>query len=98
MEIVTSDGVVHTLTDAFIAKSKLLADFPVAGRVSVPMTHQIFDALVTETYPPDKHTLLEFARAADFLQIDDLLDESARRIAQFLNGQRTEDIWAFLGR
>jgi hypothetical protein len=39
---------------------------------------------------------MQFARAADFLQMDDLLDESARRIAQFLNGQTAEKIWEFL--
>lgn len=97
MELVTTDDVVYACTDEFIQKSKLLADWPVVGRVKVPMTHDLLLAIESETYPPDKETLLVFARAADFLQIDHLVDESARRIAQFLNGMPAEKIWSFLG-
>lgn len=97
MELVTTDDVVYVCTEEFAKKSKLLADWPVVGRVKVPVSHELLLALESETYPPDKETLLVFARAADFLQIDHLVDESARRIAQFLNGMPAKAIWSFLG-
>lgn len=96
MNIVTEDGAVHTVTDVFAQKSKLLCDVP-PGLVPVPFSYEIIQALETETYPSDQNELMQFARAADFLQIDDLLDESARRIAQLLNGQTAEHIYDFLG-
>ena len=97
MELVTEDGTVYTASIAFSQKSKLLCDVP-PGPVPVPFSSKLMRALETETYPADQYELMEFARAADFLQMDDLLDESARRIAQFLNGQTAEKIWEFLGR
>jgi hypothetical protein len=96
MELVTEDGTVYAPTDEFVQKSKLLCDVP-PGRVPVPFSYELIRMLETETYPSDRYELMQFARAADFLQIDNLLDESARRIAQFLNGQTAEQIHEFLG-
>jgi hypothetical protein len=95
MEIVTTDSMIHVLAPSFVQKSKLLCDVP-PGPVPVPFSSKLIRALETETYPADQYELMQFARAADFLQMDDLLDESARRIAQFLNGQSAEKIWEFL--
>ena len=95
MELVTEDGTVYAPTEQFVQKSKLLCDVP-PGPVPVPFSYKLIRALETATYPSDQYELMQFARAADFLQMDDLLDESARRIAQFLNGQSAEKIWEFL--
>ena len=66
------------------------------GKVHVPFTDSIMQYLIQEEFPKDGQSLLEVAKAADFLNMEWELTEACRRIASTLNGMTTNEIEKFL--
>jgi hypothetical protein len=48
-------------------------------------------------YPEDGQELLALARAADFLHMEEEIDEACRRVAESLKGKTATEIRTFLG-
>lgn len=96
MEMRTSDGVVYTLTDDFVQRSTLLKEFP-NGLVDIPFRSKMVWYLQQREYPTDGAELLELAKTADFLNMEDELDESCRLVAESLKGKTAVEIKKFLG-
>jgi hypothetical protein len=96
MEMITSDGVYRIVDVSFVVKSRILADIP-SGPVPVQITDKILSHLVKGTWPTDDYELLECARAADYLHIEDTLDEACQRVARRLQGKTANEIINFIG-
>lgn len=96
MEIRTSDGVVYTLKDDFVQRSALLKEFP-PGLVDIPFRSKMIWYLQQRDYPLDGAELLELAKTADFLNMEEELDEACRLVAESLKGKTAAEIKKFLG-
>ena len=96
MELVTTEGVVHTVSTEFITKSQILTEI-LSGCVRVPISNTTLRYLMKGEYPEDGQELLALARAADFLHMETEIDEACRRVAESLRGKTATDIRKFIG-
>lgn len=96
MEMLTSDGIYRKVHSSFVAKSRILSDVP-SGPVPIQVTEKILNHLVDGTWPIDDYELLECARAADYLDIEDILEEACWRVALRLQGKSAKEIRNFIG-
>ena len=100
MDIRTSDGVVYTLNDDFVQRSVVLKDMlsdSTPTLVDVPFRSKMIWHLQERDYPLDGAELLEFAKTADFLNMEEELDEACRLVAESLKGKTAVEIKKFLG-
>jgi hypothetical protein len=100
MDIRTSDGVVFTLKDDFVQRSAVLKDMladSLPSVVDIPFRSKMIWYLQQRDYPMDGAELLELAKTADFLNMEEELDESCRLVAETLKGKTAVEIKKFLG-
>ena len=100
MDIRTSDGVVYTLKDDFVQRSVVLKDMlmdTLPSVVDIPFRSKMIWYLQQREYPLDGAELLEFAKTADFLNMEEELDEACRLVAESLKGKTAAEIKKFLG-
>lgn len=100
MEMRTSDGVVYALKDEFVRRSTLLTNLMADAQPSmfdIPFGSKSVWYLERREYPEDGSELLEVAKAADYLCMDEDLDEACRRVAEKLKGKTASEIKKFLG-
>lgn len=104
MEIQTSDGVTYTLEDDFVQRSKVLRDMVSPDGmvvndhpVDIPFRSKMVWYLKGRMFPKDGAELLELAKTADFLNMEEDLDEACRRIAEHLKGKTATEVKKFLG-
>ena len=95
MEVVTSDDVYVKVSDEFIQRSRLLKDMD-PGKVHVPFPDSVIQHLIRDEFPKNGQSLLEVARAADFLNMESELDQACRRIASTIRGKTPQEIEKFL--
>jgi hypothetical protein len=95
MEVITSDGLHLIVDDSFVAKSRILSDIA-SGPISIQVTDKILSHLIEGTWPTDDYELLECARAADYLHIEDTLEEACQRVARRLQGKTANEIRNFI--
>lgn len=95
MEVITFDGLHRTVDVTFVAKSRILTDIA-SGPISIQVTDKILSHLVQGTWPNDDYELLECARAADYLHIEDTLEEACQRVAKRLQGKSAKEIINFI--
>jgi hypothetical protein len=96
MELVTTEGILHNVSPEFITKSQILTEI-LSGCVRVPISNTTLRYLMKGEYPEDGQELLALARAADFLHMEEEIDEACRRVAESLKGKKAQEIRTFLG-
>jgi hypothetical protein len=95
MELITIDGVHHILGKDFISKSNLLKDMP-CGIVPIPFDDETIQYLLLSIFPSDGRKLLNIAKAADFLQMDEELNFVCQLVADSLKSKTENEIKKFL--
>jgi hypothetical protein len=96
MEIVSLDGVRRVVDVNFVSKSHILSDME-TGPVTVQVSDKILTHLINGTWPTKDYELLECAHAADFLHMEDVLEEACRLVAERLRGKSAKEIKKFIG-
>lgn len=97
MEMRTCDGVVYTLREDFVERSAVLKECPPGGPFDIPFRSKMVWYLQRGEFPTDGAELLELAKTADFLNMEEELDEACRRVADHLKGKTAPEVKKFLG-
>ena len=93
----TDDGILYTVSPSLVSRSKLLSDMDTPDTyVSVPIKFQTMQWLESRQWPTHGQDLLDIAKATDFLNMEEDLDEACRRVAESLRGRTADEIRKFL--